>query len=126
MCGKDLPEDIDNIILQAINANGIIRNFSLLGGEPLVDYNLPLSRHLVQLVKENSPQSKIYLWTGYLLEDLDKENEDIKYILNNLDVLIDGPFQMELRDITLPLRGSSNQRVINMAATREQGGIVLW
>jgi anaerobic ribonucleoside-triphosphate reductase activating protein len=126
MCGKDLPEDIDNIILQAINANGIIRNFSLLGGEPLVDYNLPLSRHLVQLVKENSPQSKIYLWTGYLLEDLDKENEDIKYILNNLDVLIDGPFQMDLRDITLPLRGSSNQRVINMAATREQGGIVLW
>ena len=125
-CGKDLPENIDNIILTAINANGITRNFSLLGGEPLAEYNLELSRHLIQLVKENSPKSKIFLWTGFLLENLDKENNDIKYILNNLDVLIDGPFVLELRDITLPLRGSSNQRVINMVATRETGEIVLW
>lgn len=90
-----------------------------------MNYNLPLVRYILQSVKEGSPESKIFLWTGYLLEELDKENDDIKYILNNVDILIDGPFKMELRDITLPLRGSSNQRVINMPETIKNKEIIL-
>ena len=52
------------------------------------------------------PNSTIYCWTGYKLEDLDK------YYLEFIDVLIDGPYLQEQRDITLPLRGSSNQRIL--------------
>lgn len=124
--GELVPDNIGEIILDAIKANGITRNFSMLGGEPLVGYNLPLVRHLIQVVREGSPESKIYLWTGYLLEDLDKNNDDIKYILNNVDILIDGPFVLELRDITLPLRGSTNQRVIDMPQTIKNNEIMLW
>lgn len=125
-CGEEVPDNIVEILLDAIKANGITRNFSLLGGEPLVGYNLPLVRHILQGVREGSPDSKVFLWTGYLLEDLDKNNDDIKYILNNVDILIDGPFKLELRDVSLPLRGSSNQRVINMPETIKSNKIILW
>jgi anaerobic ribonucleoside-triphosphate reductase activating protein len=61
---------------------------------------------LAAAVKERFPQITIYCWTGYLLENLD-ENK-----LKNIDVLIDGPYIQEERDITLYLRGSRNQRVL--------------
>ena len=61
------------------------------------------------------PNIKIYVWTGYTKEWLDKQNnEHIKSIFSQINYLIDGLYIKELRDITLPLRGSSNQRIIDL------------
>lgn len=112
--GKELPPDIRGQIIKAISANGIIRNFSVLGGEPLCEENLELVDNIVSSVRIAYPHIKIFIWTGYTLEELkEKNNIHINNILQHIDILIDGPFIQEQRDITLHLRGSSNQRILH-------------
>ena len=115
--GIEIPVDLKGQIIKAISANGIIRNFSILGGEPLAPYNLEFVNNILTAVKAAYPQILIYLWTGYTLEELAerKQSEDVLYeLLNKVDILIDGPFIKEQKDLTLPLRGSKNQRVIHL------------
>ena len=112
--GKEFTSETMNEILNAIAANGIMRNFSILGGEPLCEENLPLTLLITQEVRKRYPNIKIFLWTGYCYEQLDQNSPHINYILNNTDVLIDGPYEEAERDITLPLRGSRNQRIIDL------------
>lgn len=96
-------------IIQAISANGIKRNFSILGGEPLCDENIFLTHLVIQEVRKHYPNIKIFLWTGYYYKDLKKKNDShLDYILNNINYLIDGPYIQKQRDITLKLRGSHN------------------
>jgi anaerobic ribonucleoside-triphosphate reductase activating protein len=67
----------------------------------------------VSEVKKASPDTKIYIWTGYLYKDLlRKYDPQITEILNNTFCLLDGPFNEELKDLTLQMRGSSNQRLL--------------
>ena len=84
-----------------------------MGGEPLCQNNLFLTNLVIHAVKEQLPNVKVYVWTGFIYEDL-KSNQDVilQDILNNTDVLIDGPCIQEERDITLFMRGSKNQRVL--------------
>ena len=111
--GKEVPTDIRGQIIKAICANGITRNFSVLGGEPLCDENLDKVDKIITSVRTAYPQIKIFVWTGYILEELkEKKNDKINHILSQIDVLIDGPFIQEERDITLELRGSRNQRIL--------------
>ena len=109
--GQELPNDYKGNIIKAISANGITRNFSVLGGEPLCPENLDLTLSTISAVRAAYPNIKIFLWTGYRLEDI-KENPVVKEILEQINVLIDGPFIQEQRDITLKLRGSKNQRIL--------------
>lgn len=102
-------EEVLAELISLINKNGILRNLSILGGEPLADGNLEDTKYIIEKVKEVFPDIKIYLWTGYTIEELEKM--DTKYILKNIDTLIEGRFILEKRDITLKLRGSSNQRI---------------
>lgn len=105
--GKEYnEEEIIEKIISLINKNGIQRNLSLLGGEPLCPQNINFSLQLAKRVKEKYPNIKVFCWTGYLLEELD-ENK-----LKDIDILIDGKYDYKKRDITLYLRGSSNQRVL--------------
>ena len=111
--GKELPADIRGQIIKAICANNIIRNFSVLGGEPLCEQNLNEVDKIITSVRIAYPQIKIFVWTGYILEDLIQQNDTrINHILSQIDVLIDGPFIEKERDITLELRGSKNQRIL--------------
>lgn len=111
--GKELPPGFLKIIDNAITANGIQRNFSVLGGEPLCLENKSLVNEIVAHVRNTFPNIKIYIWTGDTIEHLQKLNDpEINCILTNIDVLIDGPFIQEKRDITLKLRGSRNQRIL--------------
>lgn len=111
--GKEVPTDIRGQIIKAICANGITRNFSVLGGEPLCDENLNEVDKIITGVRAAYPQIKIFVWTGYVLEELkEKKNDKINHILSQIDVLIDGPFIQAERDITLELRGSRNQRIL--------------
>ena len=94
-------------ILLSINANNIIRNFSILGGEPLCPENKEYILNWAYIIKTLwQDKIKIYLWTGYEKEELNFEE------LQNIDVIICGKFKIEERDITLPLRGSKNQQVL--------------
>lgn len=109
---KSEKEIIDEII-KAINANGIKRDFSILGGEPLAPGENTLhTAHIVQSVRAAYPDIKIYLWSGYTYEQIRSRKEcHLINILKSIDVLIEGPYIESERDITLPLRGSRNQNI---------------
>lgn len=108
--GKELPNDYKGQIVKAISANGITRNFSILGGEPLCEENITLTHDTIVAIRSAYPNIKIFLWTGYLLENL--KHPLMKEILDKIDCLIDGPFILSQRDTTLKLRGSKNQRIL--------------
>ena len=117
--GYEFTQDTINSIINALNANGVQRNLCIMGGEPLHERNQFLVQLLIQEVKKVYPDIKIYLWTGYLYEDLIAKHEKIlQNILQEIDVLIDGPFIQEQRDITLEMRGSKNQRILNLKELR--------
>ena len=113
--GKEFTPDILDKIVEALSANGVERNLAIMGGEPLCEENQFLTLLVISHVREKLPGVKIYLWTGYIYENLLKnEAPHLQNILSEVDVLIDGPYVEELRDITLPLRGSGNQRIIEL------------
>jgi len=97
-------------VVENMNSNGVKRNLSILGGEPLCEENLKYTGDIVEKIKTQFPDRKIIVWTGYKYETLMK-NKRIRSVLKNIDYLIDGNFILEKRDITLKLRGSSNQRI---------------
>ena len=110
-CGKeDSKENILNKILTLLNKNNIHRNLSILGGEPLCDENIDFTMEILKQVKQKYPNIKTFVWTGYTYEELCKLYKNI--IFDNIDVLIDGKYDKNQRDITLKLRGSKNQRVL--------------
>jgi anaerobic ribonucleoside-triphosphate reductase activating protein len=99
-------------LYDAIKSNGIHRSLSILGGEPLAEQNKRDICYILSCLKTEIPDLKVYLWTGYTKRELDHMNDGyINVILGFVDVLIDGPFEQDKRDITLPLRGSSNQDI---------------
>lgn len=90
--------------------NPIIDGISILGGEPLMQDYKTLINLLKKLKEVNKP---IWLWTGYLYEELIKDEEK-KEILKHIDVLIDGRFEEDKKDLSIKYRGSSNQRVLKL------------
>lgn len=114
--GKEFTENTLIELIKALNENGIYRNFSLMGGEPLCKENLHLSLNLIGIIRTIFPDIKIYVWTGYTYEQLMSrdDKEQIQSLLSMCDYLIDGPFILKQRDITLPMRGSRNQRIIDL------------
>ena len=113
--GQEFTIGTINKVIEGIKANGIQRDFCVMGGEPLADQNLFLTYLMVTAVREEYPDIKIYLWTGYTYEELmERHNHRLTDILATIDVLIDGPYIEKERDISLFMRGSRNQRIINL------------
>ena len=110
--GEEVTHDTILEVIEAITANGLHRNLCIMGGEPLCPENQFLTNLIINSVKEKLPGTKIYLWTGYCLEDLDMSNNRIKSILEQVDCIIDGPYDKTKRDVSLFMRGSSNQRIL--------------
>lgn len=110
--GREIDEQVlyKNVV-NNINKNGIQRNLSLLGGEPLCEQNVTQAVRLLNIVKKEFPNIKTYVWTGYTLEELKGMYGSLD-IFKNIDILIEGRFILSQRDITLKLRGSKNQRVL--------------
>lgn len=118
--GMEFSTETLNDILTSLSANGIERPLCIMGGEPLCPENSFLTTLIIKEVRQQKPNVKIYLWTGYTYEELlskKTSNPKLEYILDNIDCLIDGPFIQEEKDITLQMRGSRNQRIIYL--TRE-------
>lgn len=113
--GKEFTWDTMNEILNSITANGITRSLAIMGGEPLCEHNAFLTLLICKTVKEKIPKVPIYIWSGYTYEHLKHTGDPhVHGVLEIADYLIDGPYIQELRDITLPLRGSSNQNIIDL------------
>ena len=113
--GKEFTANVLEEIIEALQANGIKRSFCILGGEPLCPENEFLTCMIVRHVKEKLPDTEIYVWTGYTYDQLRvNANPHLQNILQLIDYVIDGPYIEAERDITLPMRGSRNQRVIKI------------
>lgn len=98
-----------------------ISGITYSGGDPLHPYNRIEITLLAKKIRDLYPNKTQWLYTGYRWEEIKNLP-----ILNNIDVLVDGEFQIEKRDITLAWRGSSNQRVINVQESLKQNKVVLW
>ena len=117
--GKEFTFGVLHDIVDALGANGIERNFCVMGGEPLCAENEFLTLLVVKTVKEKSPTTKVYIWTGYYYEQLLSRSDHVPQILELADYLIDGPYVESKRDITLQMRGSSNQSIIDLKEKRK-------
>lgn len=98
-----------------------ISGLTILGGEPFEPENLDVVTAICDTVRRTNPDKTIWVYTGYLYEDL-KDLEIMRYI----NVLVDGQFIEEQKDITLRFRGSSNQRIIDVQASRKSDSVILW
>lgn len=117
--GEEFGWDVIREIINDLKTSPVQKNLCLMGGDPLFPNNREWIRYLIHTVKCHSPSTPIYLWTGYTWEELQDylrqwRSEGLSYILNNINYLIDGPYIQEERDITLHLRGSRNQRIIEL------------
>ena len=111
--GKPFDTDAKSMLFEYINKPWVKR-FTLTGGDPLSIYNIKDTIKLLREIKLKFPHIETWVYTGYEVEGLSLKS------LKNIDVLIDGPYIEELRDITLPFRGSSNQRLIYMSKYRPE------
>lgn len=114
--GKEFTAEVLNNIIEGLTAQGIQRDLCIMGGEPLCDENAFLTYFIIKEVKDKVPEAKVYIWSGYTYEQLqERSHPNIKQILELADVLIDGPYIAAERDITLSMRGSRNQRIIDLS-----------
>lgn len=120
--GMEFTQKQEQYILDNINAHNISRNLSILGGEPLCPENVDGVLALCKKFKERYPEKMIYIWTGYTLEDF---NDTQKEVLNYIDILVDGKFEKDLKNLSLKLRGSSNQRIIDVKKSLGENKIIL-
>ena len=113
--GKEFTQNTLQEIVEALRANDIERSFCVMGGEPLCEENIFLVYLVLQYVKQHLPDTKIYIWTGYYYDELLKRSEPkLHLILEMADYLIDGPYVESMRDLSLQMRGSSNQSIIEL------------
>ncbi len=97
------------IILNELN-KPYVQGLSLLGGDPLMPKNISTVIELCKVVKEKYPNKDIWCWSGYTLEEI--INNHASVILEYIDVLVDGKFILEEKNLELPFRGSNNQRIL--------------
>ena len=102
-----------------------IKGFTLSGGHPLDPHNAPKVLEIVKRVKMVFPNKDIWIYSGYVWEDIIKD-ETLREILKYTDVLVDGAYVDELRDISLAFRGSSNQRIIDVQKSLAENKVILW
>ena len=114
-------------VLQAL-ARPYIKGFSLLGGEPLHPRNQSAVLELVKQVRARFPDKDIWCYTGYLYEELaaGRVGPLDRELLHELDVLVDGPFLLEQKDIRLRFRGSANQRILDVPRSLAAGEALWW
>ena len=110
--GKLYTQEVEDMIIDDLNNEAVnIKGLSLLGGEPF-EHTETLVK-LLKRVKTECINKDVWVWSGYTLEEI-LTDEQKKELLSYCDVLVDGKFILEQRDLTLKFRGSRNQRIINV------------
>lgn len=118
--GETFTEDAFREIYEAMSPDHIA-GLTILGGDPMEPENIEMITLISKNIKDWFPDKTIWIYTGYKYEDL-KDLAIMRYI----DVLVDGQFIESKKDISLQFKGSSNQRIIDIPATRKSGDIKLW
>lgn len=110
-------------LLDILDSNPLLKGITLSGGEPFCQ-----PEAMAELARQAHQRGKdVVCFTGYTLEQLlDTKDDAIRALLEQIDILIDGPYIEAQRDLTLLFRGSANQRLIDLPATLESGTICLW
>ena len=122
--GQLLTEDTMQEILLT-HTKPYISRFTISGGHPFDPHNAPKVLEIVKRVKMVFPNKNIWIYSGYVWEDIIKD-DILKEILKRTDVLVDGAYIDELRDISLAFKGSSNQRIIDVQKSLAENKIILW
>ena len=117
--GKEYTDETINRVLELCEKEYIV-GLSILGGEPIHPKNIEGTTKLAKLFKEKFPNKNLWIWTGFLFEDI-KSNE----VFNYVDTLVDGQFKTELFDPRLKWKGSSNQRVIDVKKSLKNNKVII-
>ena len=130
--GEPFTDEVAEDIFSSMN-NSSVRGLTVLGGEPMEPANQRALLPFLLEFKRRYPDKTLWLFTGNLYEELmglcgdhPKHIEVTEELLSLVDILVDGRFEEEKKQLGLRFRGSSNQRIIDMNKTREQGEIVIW
>lgn len=122
--GDDFTEDTKQHILNLLN-NEHIAGLTITGGNPTDFLEDGVILDLVDSVKDIHPNKDIWLWSGNTFEELVKDRDKVE-LLSYVDVLVDGRFISDLRDISLKWAGSSNQRCIDVQQSLHRKEVVIW
>lgn len=120
--GKEWNNEVKDRFLEIVS-KPYIKRISILGGEPLEPENIDSVYELIVEIKDKFPNKKIWLYTGREFESLTEKELDV---VRQCDVLVDGAFVEELKDVSLAFKGSTNQRLISIQETLKQNKIVLY
>lgn len=128
--GQVFTAEIEESIINDLRPS-YIQGLTILGGEPFEPQNQRVLIHLIKRVREELPEKDIWCFTGFTLDHQLSVNgkkycEVTDEILDSIDVLVDGKFELDKKNISLKFRGSENQRLIDMKATRDAKSIILW
>ncbi|MGM9614128.1 MAG: anaerobic ribonucleoside-triphosphate reductase activating protein [Oscillospiraceae bacterium] len=128
--GEPFTDETESRLLEMLEP-AYINGLTLLGGDPFEPENQQVLLPFLRRVKRAFPRKTVWAFTGYLYEDLLRDGSaphcaETEEMLGLIDVLVDGPFVESRKDIGLRFRGSSNQRLIDLNATRERGALTLW
>lgn len=128
--GNDFTEETENRILEMLSPDYIC-GLTVLGGEPFEPENQRVLVDFLRKVRRKYPEKSIWCFTGFTLEMLETEGthchcEVTEEMLSLIDVLVDGRFDKNKKNIFLRFRGSENQRLIDLNLTRECGTLTLW
>jgi len=126
--GKEFSEKEEQQIIDYMN-HDYISGLSLLGGEPLEPKNQEGLLPLVKKVKEKFPNKNIWCYTGFDFEKdvvgkMAKDNETTRELLKYIDVIVDGKFEEDKRDLKLQFRGSSNQKIVDVKKSLQTGKVI--
>lgn len=128
--GTQYTQETENYIFNLLKSS-YINGFTLLGGEPFEPCNQRAVLPLLRRIRAELPEKNIWCYTGYLFDkELLSESrarcEVTDEMLSLIDVLVDGRFIEEMKDISLAYKGSSNQRIIDVKASLANDSVVLW
>ncbi len=129
--GDEYTKEVEDKIISSLRPD-YINGITLLGGEPMERENQETVLSLIKRVRSECENKSIWIFSGFTYEELIGKKESratsrlSKEILKYADVLVDGPFIIQEKDISLQFRGSRNQRLIDLKKTQEEGTIVLW
>ena len=127
--GQPFTQETEDKIL-AMLAPDYIQGITLLGGEPFEPQNQPSLVKLLRRIKDTYPHKSIWAFSGYLFENMLAgrvgDGKVCRQFLSMVDVLVDGPFVEEKKNLMLRFRGSENQRLIDVPASLKENAVVLW
>lgn len=122
--GQLYSKELEDRIVEDLRAE-YCQGLTLLGGEPFL--NTGVTIQLCRRIREEFGSSKdIWSWTGYTWDELMRGTEDKQTLLTYLDVIVDGRFELDKKDLNLAFRGSSNQRIIDVQQSLKTETVKLW